>query len=96
VSECEEALRFDPRSVVAAFYLSRDYYLVGAYQNAIDLTKKTLKRVDDPILRADFCSNLGDAYTKLNAFSDAKLAYRESYQWDYVINLRALSALTGP
>ena len=96
VSECEQALRFDPRCLVAAFYLSRDYYLLGAYQNAIDLTNKTLKRLDDPTLRADFCSNLGDAYTKLNAFVEAKLAYRESYQLDYVLNFRALDALTGP
>ena len=96
VNECEQALRFDSRSVVAAYYLSRDYYLIGAYQNAIDVTKTTLKRVDDPTARADFCSNLGDAYTKLNAYSEAKLAYRESYWLDYLLNRRALSALTGP
>jgi len=96
VNECEKALRLDSRSVVAAYYLSRDYYLIGAYQNAIDVTKTTLKRVDDPIVRADFCSNLGDAYTKLNAYSEAKLAYHESYWLDYILNRRALSALTGP
>jgi tetratricopeptide (TPR) repeat protein len=96
VNECEQALRFDPRSVIAAYHLSRGYYLIGAYQNAIDVTKTTLKRVDDPIARADFCSNLGDAYTKLNAYSEAKLAYRESYWLDYLLNHRALSALTGP
>jgi tetratricopeptide (TPR) repeat protein len=96
VAECEEALQFDHGSVIAAFYLSRDYYLTGAYQNAIDITTKTLKRADDPLVRAYLCSNLGDAYTKLNAYSEAKLAYRESYWLDYILNRRALSALTGP
>jgi tetratricopeptide (TPR) repeat protein len=96
VAECEQVLRFDQCSVIAPFYLSRAYYLTGAYQKAIDITTKTLKRVDDPIVRANFCSNLGDAYTKLNAYSEAKLAYRESYRWDYIVNFRALSALTGP
>lgn len=96
VAECQEALQFDHGSVIASFYLSRDYYLTGAYQRAIDITTKTLKRADDPLVRAYLYSNLGDAYTKLNAYSEAKLAYRGSYWLDYILNRRALSALTGP
>jgi tetratricopeptide (TPR) repeat protein len=96
VSECEQALALDNRCFVATYYLSRDYYLIGDYQNAIALTKKTLRRLDDPIVRADLCSNLGDAYTKINAFAEAKLAYRQSYQLDYILNFRALDALVGP
>jgi tetratricopeptide (TPR) repeat protein len=96
IAECEKALQLNPRSLIAAYYLSRDYYLLGVNQQAIDTTQAILKRVDDPVVRANLFSNLGDAYTKNNAFAEAKLAYRQSYTLDYIINLRALSALAGP
>jgi tetratricopeptide (TPR) repeat protein len=93
---CETALQYDPEAILPAYYLSREYYLIGAYTRAVDFTREALVRVGDPSLRADLWSNLGDAQTKLGSVEEAKIAYRASYRHDYLLNLRALSALTGP
>lgn len=96
IDACESALQLDPQSFLPAYYLSREYFLLAAYPRSIDLTQRTLKRVADPILRSNLYGNLGDAHTKLGQFQEAKLAYRASYKADYLLNLRGLSALTGP
>lgn len=96
ITACEAAQRLDPQAFLPAYYLSREYFLLADYPQSIDLTQKSLRRVADPVLRANLYGNLGDAYTKLGQFQEAKLAYRASYKWDYLLNLRGLSALTGP
>lgn len=96
IGECQAALRLDPLALLPACYLSREYYLIGAYPEAIALTEKVVARIDDPILHANLYSNIGDAQTRLGAFEEARLAYRRSYAHDYLLNLRALSALNGP
>lgn len=92
----QNALQRDPGSLLAAYYLSRDLYLIGRYADAVALSMKLATDVDDPTFRANLFSNAGDAYTMLRAYQDAKVAYRKSYLYDYVLNLRGLSALNGP
>jgi len=96
IAASRAALRLDPAAILPAYYLSREYYLIGAYRDSLEITELTLARVDDPIVRANLFANLGDAQTRLGAFQEAKLAYRRSYRIDYLRNLRALSALNGP
>ena len=92
----QHALERDPDSLLPAYYLSRDSYLVGHYADAAAFSARTVARVDDPSIRANLLSNAGDAYTQLGDYVRANLAYRESYRYDYLLNLRALSALNGP
>ena len=92
----QEALKLQPDSLLPAYYLARDAYLVGRYQEAASLATRLLLRVDDPTVRANLFSDAGDAYTQLGLLVEAKAAYRNSYVFDYVLNLRALSALNGP
>jgi tetratricopeptide (TPR) repeat protein len=96
VTASENGLERDPGSLLAAYYLSRDYFLIGRYADAAALSVKLALELHDPTFRANLFSDAGDAYTKLGAFEDAKVAYRHSYQYDYVLNLRGLSALNGP
>jgi len=92
----ENALERDPGSLLAGYYLSRDYFMIGRYGDAAALSMKLATALEDPEFRANLFSDAGDAYTKLGAFEDAKVAYRRSYVYDYVLNLRGLSALNGP
>ena len=96
VTASENALERDPGSLLAAFYLSRDYFLTGRYSDAVTLSMKLAAALDDPTCRANLYSNAGDAYTRLDEYEAAKVAYRKSYLYDYVLNLRGLSALNGP
>jgi hypothetical protein len=92
----ENALERDPASLLAVFYLSRDYYLIGKYSDAASLSLKLAGEVVDPTYRANLYSNAGDALTKVGSYEAAKVAYRKSYLYDYVLNLRGLAALNGP
>ncbi len=96
VTASENALERDPGSLLAAYYLARDYYMIGRYTDAAALSTKLATGLADPTFRANLFSDAGDAYTKLGAYEEAKLAYRNSYKYDYVLNLRGLSALNGP
>jgi hypothetical protein len=96
VAAGENALERDPDSLLAAYYLSRDYYLTGRYADAIALSMRLATALADPGFRANLFSNAGDAYTKTGAYDLAKSAYRLSYRYDYVLNVRGLSALNGP
>jgi Flp pilus assembly protein TadD len=96
VAAGENALERDPESLLAGYYLSRDYYMIGRYTDAAELSMKLALGTDDPSFRANLFANGGDAYTSLKEFELAKEAYRKSYVYDYVLNLRGLSALNGP
>lgn len=96
VTASRNALECDPSSLLPAYYLAREAYLIGQYSEAAAISDHLLLRVDDPTIRANLFANIGDAYTQLGDYAGAKLAYRSSYQFDYVLNLRALSALNGP
>jgi len=96
VAASENGLERDPGSLLAAYYLSRDYFMIGRYGDAATLSMKLATELADPTFRANLFSDAGDAYTRLGAYEDAKVAYRKSYLSDYVLNLRGLSALNGP
>jgi len=42
----ERSLATDNDQLQSAFYLTRAYFLTGRYQEAIDLARQTLRRVD--------------------------------------------------
>ncbi len=92
----QNALHSDSRMWLAAFYLSRGYFLTGRYQEAVDFTKRLMDQLSDPVVRADLYCNLGDAYTRLGALNEARIAYRHAWRLDQKLNLRALSSLVGP
>ncbi len=96
VTAAENGLERDPYSLLAEYYLARDYFMVGRYSDAAALSMKVAMAVTDPTYRANLFSDAGDAYTRLGAYEQAKLAYRLSYKYDYVLNLRGLAALNGP
>ncbi len=91
----QSALAHEPSDWLAAFYLSRGYFALGCYSDAIEIARKLSDRADDPVFRANLYANLGDAYTRQAEFANAHLAYERSYYWDYVFNRRALFALIG-
>ncbi len=92
----QNALRWDSRMWLAAFFLSRGYFLTGRYQEAVDFTKSTIDQLSDPVVLADLYCNLGDAYMRLGALSEAHLAYRHAWTLDEKLDLRSLSSLVGP
>ena len=96
VEAWQRALVREPSMWLAAFYLTRGYFAVGRYQDAIRLAERSAQNVADPIFLANLYSNLGDAYTRRDEFAPAHLAYEQSYTYDYVANLRGLSSLVGP
>jgi hypothetical protein len=96
VAAAENGLACDPHSLLAQYYLARNYFMVGKYSDAAALSMKMATALADPTYRANLFSDAGDAYTRLGAYEQAKVAYRLSYKYDYVLNLRGLSALNGP
>jgi Tfp pilus assembly protein PilF len=92
----ENALERDPHSLLAQYYLARDYFMIGRYSDAGALSMKLATALSDPTFRANLFSDAGDAYTRLGNYNEAKVAYRLSYKYDYVLNLRGLAALNGP
>jgi len=91
----ESALKDDADQWLARFCLSRAYYDLGRYQDSLNLITPMLAQCADPLLLADLYSNQGDSLMKLGKFGEAHLAYRNSYQYDSVLNWRALTALVG-
>ncbi len=96
VAAWQRALIHQPSMWLAAFYLSRGYFAVGRYQEAISLADRCLERVSDPVFRGNLYGNLGDAHTRRGDFTQAHSTYFSSYYWDYVMNKRGLSGLVGP
>ena len=91
----QNALAQDRAQWLAGFCLSRAYFETGRYQESINLIRRLTKGLRDPQLIANLHSNLGDAYTRLGEFQQARLAYRYSYAVDCVLNWRGLSSLVG-
>ncbi len=96
VAAFEKALSIDPNNWLAAFYLSRGYFLSGRYQQTIDLSTRLLERVSDPQYRAGLYCNLGDAHTRLGDLGAAHLDYRHAWTIDEKLARRVLTALVGP
>jgi len=96
VTASENGLERDPYSLLAKYYLGRDYFMIGKYSDAAAISMNLATALADPTFRANLYSDAGDAYTRLGAYEQAKVAYRLSYKYDYVLNLRGLAALNGP
>jgi len=96
VTASENGLERDPNSLLAKYYLARDYFMTGKYSDAAALSMSMALNLSDPTFRANLFSDAGDAYTQMGEFELAKVAYRKSYLYDYVLNLRGLAALNGP
>lgn len=96
VNAWQRALIHRPSMWLAAFYLSRAYFAVGRYQEAVSLGSACLDRVSDPVFLANLYSNVGDAHTRQGDLARGHLQYSFSYYWDYVLNTRGLCSLAGP
>jgi tetratricopeptide (TPR) repeat protein len=91
----EQALTFDPRQVQAAYFLGRACFDEGRYEQSIALGRFLLSRSQNQLLNANLQANLGDAYWKLNDFTNARLAYEASIRLDSFANFRIWKSLGG-
>ncbi len=96
VAAFENAISLDPSNWLAAFCLSRGYFLSGRYQQTIDLTTRLLDQLSDPQVRAGLYCNLGDAQMRLGDLGAAHLAYRRAWAVDEKLARRTLTSLVGP
>jgi tetratricopeptide (TPR) repeat protein len=95
VSAWRRALDYEPDMWLCMFYLTRGYFALGQYQEAIDVANKCLERIIDPEFIANLYSNLGDAQTRLGDYGPAHLSYIRGYTFDYILNWRELTSLVG-
>jgi tetratricopeptide (TPR) repeat protein len=91
-----QALAQDSTMWLAAYYLTRGCFAARRYQESVDLSKRLVEQMSDPMLIANLYNNLGDAYTELGALAEAHRAYRYAWKLDYKMNFRSVSALVGP
>ena len=96
VAAFENALSLDPSNWLAAYCLSRGYFLTARYQQAVDVTMRLLNQSSDPQVRANLYCDLGDAYMRLGESSTAHLAYWHAWGVDQKLARRTLTALVGP
>jgi hypothetical protein len=95
VQAWQQALAQVPSHWLAAFLLTRGYFVIGRYAEATELAKGFLNS-SDPVFVANLYSNLGDAYTRAGDFAGGHVAYGSSYTSDYVYNRRGIASLVGP
>ncbi len=95
VNAWRRALAYDPDNWLCVFYLTRGYFAVGRYQEAVNVANNCLNQVVDPEFIGNLYSNLGDAQTRLANFGPAHLSYILGYTVDYVLNWRAIVSLVG-
>jgi tetratricopeptide (TPR) repeat protein len=95
VAQWEQALQEDPLQVQAYFYLTRAYFELAQYRHSVETGQQFIRRVSNVFVVANVYSNLGDSYTQLREFTEAREAYALSYKLDATMNNRALRALVG-
>jgi tetratricopeptide (TPR) repeat protein len=95
VDAWQRALQEAPNLWLAAFYLTRGEFAVGRYRDSVDMGRRLVTQLADPVLLANLYSNLGDCYTRLGELPDARDAYRRSWHFANKLNWRSLSALAG-
>jgi tetratricopeptide (TPR) repeat protein len=95
VSAWKRALDYAPDNWLCVFYLTRGYFAIGRYHEAINVANNCLKQVADPEFIGGLYSNLGDAQTRLGDYGPAHLSYILGYTADYILNWRAIVSLTG-
>ena len=96
VAAFENALSLDSSNWLAAFCLSRGYYLSGRYRQTIDLITRLLDQLSDPQVRAGLYCDLGDAHMRAGDLGAAHLAYRRAWAVDEKLARRTLTSLVGP
>lgn len=95
VGAWQHALANHPTMWVAAFYLTRAYFAVGRYDDAMAVARRSIALTSDPEFLANLYSNYGDAQTRLGDLAGAHDSYGNSYYYNYVPNWRALTSLAG-
>jgi tetratricopeptide (TPR) repeat protein len=95
VDAWRRALSYEPDMWLCVFYLTRGYFALGEYQQAIDVADQCLQRVVDPEFIANVYSNLGDAQTRLGAYGPGHRTYIMGYTRDYILNWRGVVSLVG-
>jgi tetratricopeptide (TPR) repeat protein len=96
VDAWKHALVYYPDNWLCVFYLTRGYFAVGRYQEAINVASNCLERVADPEFIGNLYSNLGDAQTRLRNFGAGHRSYILGYdKVDYILNWRAIVSLIG-
>jgi hypothetical protein len=95
VSWWEKALSVDTSQLQAAYFLTRAYFDQGRYEQSIAMGHFLIKRAQNPLLKADVQSNIGDGYWKLKDFSRARQAYETSLNLDPYANFRIFKSLGG-
>jgi hypothetical protein len=91
----EKALSEDPAQLQAAYFLSRAYFDQGRYEQSVAMGQFLIARAQNPLLKADVQSNIGDCYWKLKDFPKARLAYEASMKLDTYANFRIFKSLGG-
>jgi tetratricopeptide (TPR) repeat protein len=91
----QHALVNHPSLWIAAFYLSRAYFAMGRYDDAVAVAQRSIDASSDPQFLANLYCNLGDAQVRIGNQGDAHNAYGKSYYYNYVPNWRAITSLTG-
>jgi hypothetical protein len=91
----EAALALDPSQVQAAYFLGRAYFDEGRYEQSIAMGRFLLSRSQNRLLNANLQANLGDAYWKLNDFTNARASYEASISLDSFGNFRIFKSLGG-
>jgi tetratricopeptide (TPR) repeat protein len=95
VNVWRRALAYDPNNWLCVFYLTRGYFAIGRYEEAVNVANNCLKQVVDPEFIGNLYSNLGDAQMRLADFGRAHRSYILGYNIDYVLNWRAIVSLIG-
>ena len=90
----EAALALDPSQVQAAYFLGRAYFDEGRYEQSIAMGR-FLFSLTNRLLNANLQANLGDAYWKLNDFTNARASYEASISLDSFGNFRIFKSLGG-
>lgn len=96
VQAWQRAMSLEPTMWLAGFYLSRGYYALQRYQDAIGIARRCAAHIADPVMRADLDSDVGDALARQGELALAHQAYSSSNDLDYVRNRRAAAGLIGP
>ena len=91
----QHALDNQPGMWIVAFYLTRAYFAVGRYDDAMALAQRSIEQTSDPQFLANLYSNCGDAQLRNGEFGNAHASYAKSYFYNYVPNWRAITSLTG-
>ena len=95
VNMWKKSLALDPYQYQSYYYLSRAYYNMTSYDEAITAGLQFLKFSKNKIMKANTSANIADAYYRLKNFAMAREYYLKSLNLDTYMNLRANLSLLG-